>query len=62
VGSSIVLPASSGSLTVSFAGRRPAVSYAAAVAGLNAEYRAHGQAPPLVPAAVRLQSQPVAAR
>ena len=48
-GSAIVLPASSGSLTATFDGRRPAQSYALAVASLNRAYRAHGQTAPLVP-------------
>jgi len=48
-GSVIVLPAGSGSLTATFDGRRPAQSYALAVASLNRAYRAHGQAAPLVP-------------
>jgi hypothetical protein len=50
-GSAIALHGARGSLTVTFAGRRPAQSYALAVAALNAAYRAHGRPAPLVPAA-----------
>jgi hypothetical protein len=49
-GSTIALPAPSGSVTVTFGGHRPAQSYASTVAALNALYRAHGQPAPLVPA------------
>jgi hypothetical protein len=48
-GSAIALHGASGTVTVTFAGRRPAQSYARAVATLNAAYRAHGRPPPLVP-------------
>jgi hypothetical protein len=51
VGSTVVLPGHSGSLSVTFDGRRPTQSYAQAVAALNAAYRAHGERPPLVHAA-----------
>ncbi len=47
-GSTIALPADSGSLAVTFGGHRPAQSYALAVAALNAAYRAHRQRAPLV--------------
>jgi hypothetical protein len=50
-GSVVVLPSSSGSVTATFGGRRPAQSYALAVAALNRAYRAHGKSPPLVPVA-----------
>lgn len=50
VGSEIVLPSRSGSLSVRFDGHRPAQSYAKTVAALNATYRAHGEPAPLVPA------------
>jgi hypothetical protein len=50
VGSTIDLPGRSGSIAVSFDGRRPAQSYALAVSALNAAYRAHGRPAPLVPA------------
>ncbi len=49
-GGAIALHGDSGSLTVTFGGHRPAQSYARAVAALNAAYRAHGRAAPLVPA------------
>ncbi|HXA53736.1 MAG TPA: hypothetical protein VNV37_02565 [Solirubrobacteraceae bacterium] len=49
-GAAIALRGSSGSLTVTFNGRRPAQSYARTVAALNAAYRAHGRPAPLVPA------------
>ena len=42
------LPASSGSLAVTFTGRRPAQSYAQAVRELDGVYRAHGRPQPLV--------------
>jgi hypothetical protein len=48
MGGTVALRGASGSLTVTFEGRRPAQSYARAAAALNAAYRAHGQAPPLV--------------
>ena len=50
-GRTIALHAHSGSVTVVFGGHRPAQSYALAAASLNAAYRAHGRASPLVPAA-----------
>jgi hypothetical protein len=50
-GATIVLRGDSGSVEVSFSGRRPAQSYALAVAALNAAYRRHGQPAPLVPVA-----------
>jgi hypothetical protein len=46
--SSIRLRGNSGSMTVTFGGRRPRQSYGQAVAALNATYRAHGRAAPLV--------------
>jgi hypothetical protein len=46
----IALRSGSGSQTVTFAGRRPAQSYARAVAALNAAYRARGHQAPLVSA------------
>jgi hypothetical protein len=49
-GSAIALHGARGALTVTFGGRRPAQSYALAVAALNAAYRAHGRPAPLVPA------------
>ena len=49
-GGAIALSGDSGSLTVTFGGRRPAQSYARAVAALNAAYRAHGRPAPLMPA------------
>ncbi len=49
-GGAIALHGASGSLTVTFSGRRPAQSYARTVAALNAAYRAHGRPAPLVPA------------
>ena len=49
-GGAIALHGDSGSLTVTFGGRRPAQSYARTVAALNAAYRAHGRPAPLVPA------------
>jgi hypothetical protein len=48
-GSTIALHGRSGSITVTFTGRRPAQSYALAVHALDAAYRAHGRLPPLVP-------------
>jgi hypothetical protein len=47
-GSSVALRGSSGSMTVSFGGRRPRQSYGQTVAALNAAYRAHGRPAPLV--------------
>jgi hypothetical protein len=44
----IALHGDSGSLTVTFGGRRPAQSYARTAAALNAAYRAHGRPAPLV--------------
>jgi hypothetical protein len=49
-GGAIALRGDSGSLTVTFGGRRPAQSYARAAAALNAAYRAHGRPAPLVAA------------
>ncbi len=49
-GGAIALHGNSGSLTVTFGGRRPGQSYARTAAALNAAYRAHGRTPPLVPA------------
>lgn len=49
-GATIVLPSRSGSLSIAFRGRRPAQSYASTVAALDADYRAHGEPAPLVPA------------
>jgi hypothetical protein len=49
-GSVIELPSSAGTLTATFSGRRPAQSYALAVAALNRAYRAHGRPAPLVAA------------
>ncbi len=49
-GSSIELRGASGSVAVTFTGRRPRQSYALAVASLNGAYRAHGHPAPLVPA------------
>lgn len=49
-GSSIELRGGSGSVTVTFSGRRPRQSYVLAVAALNKAYRAHGRPAPLVPA------------
>jgi hypothetical protein len=49
-GGAIALHGDSGSLTVTFSGRRPAQSYARAVAALNTAYRAHGRPAPLVAA------------
>jgi hypothetical protein len=50
-GRAIALPGTSGSLTVTFGGHRPAQSYTRTAAALNAAYRAHGQPAPLVAAA-----------
>jgi hypothetical protein len=50
IGASIALHGDSGSLELSFAGVRPKQSYARAVSALDAEYRAHGQPAPIVPA------------
>jgi hypothetical protein len=47
-GARIELHGASGSLTVTFAGARPAQSYARTVAALNAAYRAHHRPAPLV--------------
>ncbi len=47
-GGAIALHGDSGSLTVTFGGRRPAQSYARAIAALNAAYRSHGRPAPLV--------------
>ena len=49
-GGAIALNGESGSITVTFGGRRPAQSYARVVAALNAAYRAHGRPAPLVAA------------
>ncbi len=49
-GGAIALHGDSGSLTVTFGGRRPAQSYARAMVALNAAYRAHGRPAPLVAA------------
>ena len=49
-GGVIALHGDSGSLTVTFGGRRPAQSYARTAAALNAAYREHGRPAPLVPA------------
>lgn len=49
-GSTVTLLGSSGTVTVACAGHRPSQSYAAAVAALNAAYRAHHRPAPLVPA------------
>ena len=46
-GAAVTLQGSSGSLRITFDGHRPAASYAASVAALNSEYRAHGQPAPL---------------
>ncbi|HMD51949.1 MAG TPA: hypothetical protein VKG62_04485, partial [Solirubrobacteraceae bacterium] len=48
VGSRVALPSASGSIAVTFAGRRPSQSYAATVAALNASYRARSRPEPLV--------------
>jgi hypothetical protein len=50
VGNTILLRSKSGSLTVTFNGRRPARSYARTAAALNAAYKAHHRASPLAPA------------
>jgi hypothetical protein len=50
-GSSIALHGHSGSLRVTFDGHPPRQSYAQTVAALDAAYRAHGRAAPLIPAA-----------
>jgi hypothetical protein len=47
VGRTLALHGAAGSLTVTFAGRRPRWSYALAVAKLNAEYRARGRPAPI---------------
>ncbi len=47
----VALHGASGTVRVTFGGRRPAQSYARTVAALNAAYRAHGRPAPLVPAA-----------
>jgi hypothetical protein len=49
-GSTIELHGGSGTVSVTFAGRRPRQSYALAAAALNQAYRAHGRPAPLVPA------------
>jgi hypothetical protein len=49
-GGVIALHGDSGSLTVTFGGRRPAQSYERTAAALNAAYRAHGRPAPLAPA------------
>jgi hypothetical protein len=49
-GGAIALHGNSGSLTVTFGGRRPGQSYARTAAALNAAYRAHGRSAPLLPA------------
>jgi hypothetical protein len=49
VGSTVSLPGGSGSIAVTFDGRRPAQSYALAAAALDAAYRARGRAAPLAP-------------
>lgn len=51
VGTSVALHGSSGTLAVSFDGRPPRQSYAHTVTALDAAYRAHGLAAPIVPAA-----------
>jgi hypothetical protein len=50
VGLAIPLHGATGSLTVTFAGRRPRQSYGRAVAKLNAEYAARGRPAPIRPA------------
>ncbi len=50
-GSTVALHGSTGSVAVTFGGRRPAQSYALAAAALNSAYRARGLPAPLVPAA-----------
>jgi hypothetical protein len=47
----VLLRSRSGSLTVTFSGRRPTMSYARTAAALNAAYKAHHRASPLAPAA-----------
>jgi hypothetical protein len=49
-GSSVVLRGGSGSVTATFDGPPPRQSYARTAAALDAAYRAHGRAAPLVPA------------
>ena len=49
IGASVALGAPSGELSVTFVGRRPSLSYAAAATALNDSYRAHHLAAPLVP-------------
>jgi hypothetical protein len=49
-GGAIALHGESGSLTVTFSGRRPVQSYAHTVTALNDAYRAHGRPAPLVTA------------
>ncbi len=49
VGGTVLLPSNSGSLTVTFDGHRPALSYARTTAALNAAYKAHHRASPLAP-------------
>jgi hypothetical protein len=50
LGKAVLLNQRSGSLIVSFGGRRPTQSYARTVATLNAAYKAHHRASPLAPA------------
>jgi hypothetical protein len=50
LGTTILLPTASGSLSVTFDGRPPRLSYALAVARLDSAYRARGLAAPIVPA------------
>jgi hypothetical protein len=50
-GNTVLLPTSSGSLTVTFGGRRPTQSYAQTAATLNAAYKAHHRPSPLAPGA-----------
>jgi hypothetical protein len=47
-GGSVALRGRSGSIAVTFGGRRPRQSYALAVAALNSAYRAHGLPAPIV--------------
>lgn len=49
-GRTLALHSSSGSISVTFGGQRPAQSYALAVKALNAQYRAHSRPEPLVSA------------
>ncbi len=57
-GTAVVLPSASGTLAATFTGRRPAHSYALAVAALNRAYRARGLAAPLVPAPTQAPVRP----